>query len=1247
MNELPVRGIWADSEAWSVTEALGIGRDLDLADLKASRLVDGAWYAQSYPDSAGSDPEAHFLDHGWKLGHQPNPYFATEWYLRQHPDVVRTGANPLLHYLRRGEAEGRSPAPWFDLPWYRERHRPGPGETLLRHFLHRRCAGTVSPLPEFDPAYYLSTYPDVLAAGVDPFEHYLNWGYREGRNPSAGFDTRYYQRRHLDGDLSENPLLHYRRVRGLIRLHTTPPASETDVFAAVRRFVRPGPDFEEPVKLPPSAVRRAKLLAFYLPQFHAIAENDAWWGRGFTEWTSVARAMPRFAGHYQPRIPRDLGHYTLEGTGVMARQAAMARDAGVHGFVHYFYWFNGHRLLEKPVEAMLADPAVDFPFCLMWANENWTRSWDGSQDQVLMAQDWRVEDEPALLACLVRHFRDPRYIRVQGRPLLMVYRAGLIPDTAATIARWREAFRRDHGEDPLLVMSQSFGAQDPRPMGFDAAVEFPPHKLVGGLRLRNAELAYYDAGATAQVFAYDDVAAAALAETPPDFPLIRTALPGWDNDARREGAGMVLHGASPAAYQRWLAALVDQARARPVFGENLVCVNAWNEWAEGAYLEPDVHYGAAYLNATARAIGHAATEEAPRLLLVGHDAFPAGAQSLLLQLGHRLRRRFGLGIEFLLLGEGALAADYAAAAPTTVITDPALLARHAEGLAARGIRTAIVNSAASAWAVPVLRAAGIAAVLLVHELPRLLAERDLTAAARQGAAAAQRVVFPAPSVRDAFAAIADLPADRQLLLPQGIWRRIAFSPRARQRLRARLGVAEGARLVLGAGYADLRKGFDLFLHAWRAARRRDSSVVFCWLGDIDPSLAAWLGPEIAAAEATGTFHRPGHRNDIADWFSAADLFLLPSREDPFPSVVLEAMAAGLPSIAFAGAGGMPDTLTRLRAGAVVPMADTDAMADAVLAMTPREATRARLAKRARENFDFDAYAGALLREAMPDLPGISVVVPSFNYARYLPARLGSIFAQTHPVAEILVLDDGSSDGSVDCARQLAQEAGRDIAVTANPRPSGSPIAQWAKGADLAMGEYVWIAEADDEADPALLATLAARLDAAGDIDLVACDSRAIDADGVLLRPDYQDYYAGSGAGALARDGVFTGRDFLARFMAERNLILNVSAVLWRRRALLAALERCGPELRTFRSAGDWRLYVALLSACGSIAWVASPLNVHRRHAASITGRTGAARQIAEITRVHEAVAATLGPDEALRTRQEDYRRRLARELGLA
>jgi hypothetical protein len=847
----------------------------DVLTVVRSRLFLREWFLSRNPDLAnrGIDPVTHYYRYGWREGRLPNPYFDPAWYLQRNRDVRESGVEPLLHYIEYGEAEGRQPIAHFDPAWYRAHHRLPPGQGSLQHFLQHRCTSAVSPLPEFDAAFYRMQSPDVVQAGMDPFEHYLVQGAWEGRLASATFDTAWYRDRYLQDQDRVNPLLRYRAHRHLPGFFPARPAQDTDIPREVRRNTAPSPLFEPVEPLPADARPRAMVLAFYLPQFHPIPENDAWWGDGFTEWTNVARGLPRFAGHYQPRLPRDLGHYRLEGTATLRAQVELARGAGLGGFVYYFYWFNGRRLLDGPLEAMLADRSIDFPFCLMWANENWTRRWDGAEQEVLIAQDYHEADEPALAAELARHFADPRYIRLQGRPVLMVYRASLIPDAAAATARWREQFRA-LGEDPVFIMAQSFGDRDPRRFGMDAAVEFPPHKLTTGLELLNPGLQILDPAATAQVYCYDDVAAASGTD-PAEYPLIRTALPGWDNDARRQGQGMVLHGSTPAKYQAWLARLVNDAVAHPVLDTPLVCVNAWNEWAEGAYLEPDVHFGGAYLNATGRAV--AGLVEAParlRLLLVGHDAFPAGAQLLLLSLGRHLQSVSGVDVAFLLLGKGALAEEYQAVAPTTVAT-PADLPQLARHFQAKGFGAAVVNSAAAAHACAPLAAAGLRCVLMVHELPRLLHERNLLRPAREAVAVCSQVVFAAPFVRDRFAEQVPLPDGRAVVLPQGLYRPVLPCAGARDRaaLRSALGVPSDAMLAMGLGYADLRKGFDLFLQVWRLAHAAGAAMHLVWIGDIDPSVQVYLAQDMAVAAATGTFHHMPRCADAADWLACADVHL--------------------------------------------------------------------------------------------------------------------------------------------------------------------------------------------------------------------------------------------------------------------------------------------------------------------------------------------------------------------------------------
>jgi len=1249
--DAPADGAIAMADAMPTTAPVSAPRDTaaEMKLLLDTGTFQPEWYLSTYADiaEAGVDPLTHYYFYGFKDGRRPNPYFDSTWYVKTNPDLGPY-ENPLVHYLMIGEEQGLRPIFYFDPVHYRHAYEIPTSESCLSHYLAHRKTGSFSPIADFDAEYYAEQYPDVAAAGVDTFEHYVTYGFREGRNPSRLFDTRFYRQRYLR-DSDESPLLHYLQHKDEPGIYPSLPDHESTVARQLKRFSKPGPHFEERQPLPNSSARRAKILAYYLPQFHAFPENEEWWGKGFTEWTNVARGLPRFIGHYQPRIPRDLGHYSLTDKDVMRRQIEMAREAGLFGFVFYFYWFNGSRLMERPLDMFMADPALDFPFALMWANENWSRRWDGSESEVLISQDYRDEDNTKLVDTFAAAFRDPRYIRASGRPVLMVYRPGIIPDCKKIVAEWRKLFRERSGEDPIMIMSQSFNDNDPEKFGLDGAIEFPPHKLVVGLKTRNDELKYLDPDFTAQVYSYDDVVQHSVTEPTPAFPLIKTLCPSWDNDARRQGSGLVIHGSTPAKYQNWLEKLIDYSIKKPFFDEQFVCVNAWNEWAEGTYLEPDLYHGAAYLNATARAVaGSASTSGVNRLLLVGHDAFPSGAQQLLLNIGRVLRRRFGIEVSFVLLAGGKLEKAYAEVAPTKIYAIGAELSQYLAELHSRGFKAAIVNTSAAAAACEALAGAGITPTLLVHELPRIIAEKNLLAAARTGLNFAKQTIFAAPYVREQFLETCAVEDTQTLILPQGSYKEMVFSPMARAALRAELGIADGEFLAIGVGYADLRKGFDLFLQIWRAVRRLKSETHLCWVGDIDPAMKGYLATEIQRAEATGTFHMLGFRDDIGALFSAADAFILSSREDPYPTVALEAISVGTPILAFEGTGGIPDTVRLHQAGLVVELGDVDAAADGLLKLFHQPdpaAERERLAAIATQYFSFERYVTKLCDVVFPERARVSVVVPNYNYAHHLKSRLGTIFGQTYPAHEIIVLDDCSKDNSLEVIEQVAAEWQRDVKIIVNEKNSGSVFRQWRKAAEVATGDYVWIAEADDESDPQFLERLVIALQGAKDTVLAFSDSRAVDSDGKLMWPDHKNYFASAGAQALSHDGVYRGREFVRRFLSERNLILNVSCVIWNRAALSQAMRRCEEELLTYRMAGDWHLYVDVMTSedC-HVAYVAEPLNVHRRHASSVTHSLAAAAHVAEIERVHRLVQARLGAD-APTGRQASYIVDIAAQLG--
>lgn len=358
-------------------------------------------------------------------------------------------------------------------------------------------------------------------------------------------------------------------------------------------------------------------IAFHLPQFHPIPENDEWWGKGFTEWTNVVKATPRFPGHYQPHLPADLGFYDLRLPEVRAAQAQLAAEYGIYGFCYYHYWFNGHQLLERPVNEIWKSGEPDFPFCLCWANENWTRTWDGAERQILIQQQHSFEDDVAHIKSLIPLFDDRRYIRVRGRPLFLIYRASVLPEPQRMIELWRrEAESAGLGGLFLVCVESHYQKGDPRKLGFDYAVDFHPSKIpleVSHIarrkwwhrrKLRTAEPVYFDNW----IADYGKYASAALALPPPEYPQMPCVCPGWDNTPRRQNA-IILTNSTPEIYGHWLRETVNRRKAdmEPeeeglISPRSLVFINAWNEWAEGNHLEPCLRWGRKYLEATRSAL---------------------------------------------------------------------------------------------------------------------------------------------------------------------------------------------------------------------------------------------------------------------------------------------------------------------------------------------------------------------------------------------------------------------------------------------------------------------------------------------------------------------------------------------------------------------------------------------------------------------------------------------------------------------
>jgi lipopolysaccharide biosynthesis protein len=448
----------------------------------------------------------------------------------------------------------------FDIKWYLQKYTNKFGiiKNPLEHYLENEIIENLCPSNSFDTEYYLRSNPDVRKACVSPLIHYINQGKLENRSPLKRNYENYCTNNIIKTNLQE------------------------------KKYIK----------------KNAKVIAFYLPQFHEIPENNKWWGEGFTEWKNVKPAKPLFENHYQPHMPGELGYYDLSDINIQQKQIKLAKSHGVEGFSFYFYWFKGKTLLEKPLANYLDNSELDLPFCLCWANENWSRRWDGKDSEILIEQGHSSIDDLNFIKYISKYLKDSRYIKFNGKPLIIVYRPSLLPEPRKTAEIWRK-WCEDNGIGEIFIAyTQSFESADPKEFGFDAAIEFPPNNTSPPNITDSINL--FDNESNPSIYDWRELPERSKKYVKPEYLIFRGVNPSWDNTARRKKNATILLNSSPALYQEWLVnAIKDTKNRLPEHDNQLVFVNAWNEWAEGAHLEPDEKYGYAYLEATR--VAHART----------------------------------------------------------------------------------------------------------------------------------------------------------------------------------------------------------------------------------------------------------------------------------------------------------------------------------------------------------------------------------------------------------------------------------------------------------------------------------------------------------------------------------------------------------------------------------------------------------------------------------------------------------------
>ena len=554
------------------------------AALTESGLFDIEFYREQINNY---DPSVNCLLHYFTVGVQhdlrPNRQFDPNYYRRQVGDLSHWGNNPLLHYVLIGKSQGMAlltneetllhkhadairKSGFFDEEYYREQvNCYSPAFNALEHYIVYGEKHGLKPCKSFDPNVYKTTYQDVHDSGLTPLIHYVLIGVHEGRRTSF----------ELEVELIDNSAKEY------------VPGSKTRFYEEKRTV---------------SGESRIDCFAYYLPQFHPIPENDKWWGEGLTEWVNVTKATPLWHGHIQPNLPSDLGYYDLRLPETLNRQAEMAINYGLKGFCFYYYWFAGKRLLEKPIDIFVENKNISASFFFCWANENWSRRWDGKENEILISQKHSEEDDIAIINDLCRYFRDDRYYRIDGKPLVVIYRVDILPDPEGMIKRWRSECISNGIGEILVAAALTFDTKDVSGYGFDLVIEFPPHNI-SNLQKANNRVDGLVKKFSGNIYTYSSYVSSVFEDVhnANDVPIVRTVMPSWDNTARRGARATVFCDAIPDYFQNAAEAKVEQ-QLKDGRSPKMLMVNAWNEWAEGAALEPSQAYGYAYLNRLKRSL---------------------------------------------------------------------------------------------------------------------------------------------------------------------------------------------------------------------------------------------------------------------------------------------------------------------------------------------------------------------------------------------------------------------------------------------------------------------------------------------------------------------------------------------------------------------------------------------------------------------------------------------------------------------
>jgi len=815
-----------------------------------------------------------------------------------------------------------------------------------------------------------------------------------------------------------------------------------------------------------------------------------------------------------------------------------------------------------------------------------------------------------------KFFLDERYIRINGKPLLIVYRPELFPNIRETVKRWREWCIENGIGDLYLACTHSFVHNDPRDIGFDAAIDYPPNTYP--LKPYNHKFKIINPNYSGNIILYDELIKISQKMLPPPYKKFRGICPSWDNEPRRPGRGTVIHGSTPEKYKKWLEYLIDYTRQHFPPEERFIFINAWNEWAESAYLEPDRKFGYAYLEATYEALKKKSSKRKPfKILFISHDASFGGAQKVLVNLMEWIKSHTFTEIYTICLAGGNYLDAFKKVSNVKVAEISKLTIEDIIDFCDGVPDIIYVNTVSCIGIYDILKQLKKPIVTHIHELYTSIKKYSNEKHVREIIENSCLLIAVSNAVKNML--VEKFNADTNKIAVINPFIKIHTNDNKnlnliKEQLRLKYGIPTNATVIVGCGIGmPFRKGADLFLEIARLVRNnnliKEKNIVFYWIGDFAPEeydelYGRWDDYKKTIEKENLNVVFTGFVENPQDFYVMADIFLMTSREDPYPLVMLEAAFYELPILCFEFSGGPPEFIEDKN----LICKDVQDMYEKLLYLINNEKLRKQygefLRKKLLNNNLIDISAWniyTLIRNLAGVKPLVSVIVPNYNYGKYLRKRLDSILNQTFKDFELILLDDASNDDSVNIMKEYSEKF-KFIKMYINEKNTGSPFRQWVKGLKLARGDYVWIAEADDLSEPNFLRSLIEKMIIDDSVKLSFARSYIIDETDRVVGDYALSEYIQSLLPHNKKDKFLTSyinssTEEINDGLGINNYIPNISSVVFKNDISESVLN----QIENFKMCGDWFFIVNHIKD-GKVYYNAEIKNYHRRHSESVFGK---------------------------------------------